>query len=132
MLDHVTLRTTDLEGTRAFLESLLDLRIGSRPAFGFPGYWLYDGDEPIVHLVPAKSEEVDRSGEGIDHVAFRLTDYDGMCAKLDGMRVGYSKVELLELGERRLFVTTPLGILMELVFRVGAKDEFNLGEVSVT
>jgi catechol 2,3-dioxygenase-like lactoylglutathione lyase family enzyme len=27
-LDHVTLRTTDLEGTRSFLESVLDLKPG--------------------------------------------------------------------------------------------------------
>jgi catechol 2,3-dioxygenase-like lactoylglutathione lyase family enzyme len=31
MLDHVTLRTNDLEGTRAFLEAVLDLRPGYRP-----------------------------------------------------------------------------------------------------
>jgi hypothetical protein len=32
MLDHVTLRTNDLEGTRAFLEAVMDLRPGYRPA----------------------------------------------------------------------------------------------------
>jgi catechol 2,3-dioxygenase-like lactoylglutathione lyase family enzyme len=37
-LDHVTLRTADLEGTRSFLESVLDLKPGYRPAFSFPGY----------------------------------------------------------------------------------------------
>jgi catechol 2,3-dioxygenase-like lactoylglutathione lyase family enzyme len=37
-LDHVTLRTADLEGTRSFLERVLDLKPGYRPAFSFPGY----------------------------------------------------------------------------------------------
>jgi catechol 2,3-dioxygenase-like lactoylglutathione lyase family enzyme len=48
-LDHATLRTSDLEGTRNFLEAVLDLTPGYRPAFPFPAYWLYADGEPIVH-----------------------------------------------------------------------------------
>jgi catechol 2,3-dioxygenase-like lactoylglutathione lyase family enzyme len=116
MLDHATLRTRDLEGTRAFLETVLDLKPGYRPAFPFPGYWLYANDEPIVHLIPGRGGPADRSGETIDHVAFRLTDHDGMRSRLDGLGISYSRTELPELGERRLFVRTPGGILLELVF----------------
>jgi catechol 2,3-dioxygenase-like lactoylglutathione lyase family enzyme len=117
MLDHVTLRTADLEGTRAFLEATLDLRVGYRPAFSFPGYWLYAGDEPIVHLLPGRAGSVDRQGESIDHVGFRLDDYDGKRRRLDELGIDYSTMELAELGERRLFIRTPNGILLELVFR---------------
>ncbi|MDE1995795.1 MAG: glyoxalase [Rhizobiaceae bacterium] len=119
MLDHVTLRTSDLEGTRAFLETVLDLKPGYRPAFGFPGYWLYEGDDPIVHLIPGTGGSVDRRGETIDHVGFRLADYDGKRGKLDRLGIAYSTMDLPELGERRLFVHTPTGILLELVFREG-------------
>ena len=117
MLDHVTLRTHDLEGTRAFLEDVLDLRPGYRPAFSFPGYWLYADNEPVVHLIPGHGGPVDRAGETIDHVGFRLTDHDGMRRKLEGLGVSYSRMDLPELGERRLFIRTPTGILLELVFR---------------
>ena len=117
MLDHVTLRTHDLEGTRAFLEDVLDLRPGYRPAFSFPGYWLYADNEPVVHLIPGHGGPVDRAGETIDHVGFRLTDHNGMRRKLDGLGVSYSRMELPELAERRLFIRTPTGILLELVFR---------------
>ncbi|MDE5444434.1 glyoxalase [Bradyrhizobium sp. CSA207] len=117
LLDHVTLRTNDLEGTRAFLEAVLDLRPGYRPAFSFPGYWLYDDAEPVVHLIPGRGGPADRTGETIDHVGFRLTDHDGMRRKLDDLDIPYSRMELPELGERRLFVRTPAGILLELVFR---------------
>jgi catechol 2,3-dioxygenase-like lactoylglutathione lyase family enzyme len=123
MLDHATLRTGDLEGTRAFLESVLDLKPGYRPAFSFPGYWLYVAGEPIVHLIPGHGGPVDRAGESIDHVAFRLVDHDGMRRKLDELSIPYSRMELPELGERRLFVRTPNGILLELVFRE-RKSEF--------
>ena len=117
VLDHVTLRTNDLDGTRAFLETVLDLKPGYRPAFSFPGYWLYADGDPVVHLIPGHGGPADRTGEAIDHVGFRLADHDGMRRKLDGLGIPYSRMELPELGERRLFIRTPTGILLELVFR---------------
>jgi catechol 2,3-dioxygenase-like lactoylglutathione lyase family enzyme len=125
MLDHVTLRTHDLEGTRAFFEAVLGLKPGYRPAFGFSGYWLYADGEPVVHLIPGHGRPVDRAGEMIDHVAFRLTDHDGMRRKLDDLAIPYSRMELPELGERRLFIRTPTGILLELVFREARADPSN-------
>lgn len=119
MLDHVTLRTHDLEGTRAFFEKVLDLKPGYRPDFPFPSAWLHAKDEPVVHLILASGGSVDRRGETIDHVGFRLRRYDDYRRKLDALGVSYSTMELPELGERRLFVRTPTGILLELVFREG-------------
>jgi len=117
ILDHVTLRTGDLEGTRAFLEMVLEVRPGYRPDFSFPGYWLYAADEPVIHLIPGEGGAVDRRGETIDHAAFRLEDHDGMRNKLDRLGIPYSRMELPDLGEKRIFVRTPAGILLELVFR---------------
>jgi catechol 2,3-dioxygenase-like lactoylglutathione lyase family enzyme len=93
-LDHVTLRTADLEGTRSFLERVLDLKPGYRPAFSFPGYWLYAGGEPIVHLIPGRSSRVDRSGETIDHAGFRLEGYSKYREKLDALDMRYSTMDL--------------------------------------
>ncbi|TWB75448.1 hypothetical protein FBZ87_104554 [Nitrospirillum amazonense] len=132
-LDHATLRTADLEGTRSFLERVLDLRPGYRPPFDFPGYWLYAGDAPIVHLIPGSGAAVGRAGEMLDHVAFRMDDtgdnqngeaYWAMRAKLEGLAIPYSTMDLPDLGERRLFIRTPPSagggaILLELVFREG-------------
>jgi catechol 2,3-dioxygenase-like lactoylglutathione lyase family enzyme len=116
-LDHVTLRTADLEGARRFLQDLLGLTVGFRPNFGFPGYWLYRGDEPIVHLIPGGGTTVGRDAETIDHVGFRLEGYGAFRRKLDIAGIPYSTMDLPELGEQRLFVRTPGSILLELVFR---------------
>ncbi len=37
--------------------------------------------------------------------------------KLDRLSIPYSQMNLPELGERRLFIRTPTGVLLELVFR---------------
>lgn len=121
-LDHVTLRTADLEGTRQFLQDLLGLTVGYRPAFGFPGYWLYEGDQPIVHLIPGGGAPVGRNAEIIDHIGFQLDGYDEFRAGLDKRQTPYSTMDLPDLGERRLFVRTPGQILIELVFREASKQ----------
>jgi hypothetical protein len=96
---------------------VLDLRPGYRPAFSFPGYWLCADGDPVVHLIPGHGGSADRMGETIDHAGFRLADHDGMRRKLDGLGIPYSRMELPELGERRLFIRTPTKVLLELVFR---------------
>ncbi|GJE56915.1 VOC family protein [Methylobacterium thuringiense] len=118
-LDHVTLRVRDLDAHRRFFKAVLDLRDGFRPAFGFPGCWLYAGSEPVVHLIPARpgGAEAAPSGEGIDHVAFLRDDHDAFCERLDHHGIPYGRMELPEIGERRLFIHAPGGALIEVAFR---------------
>src|SRR5689334_18058758 len=54
-LDHAAIKTDRLEETRRFFEEVLGLRVGPRPDFDFPGYWLYAGDRDVVHLVETDS-----------------------------------------------------------------------------
>src|ERR1700712_4054170 len=121
-IDHVTFRTSDLEATRSFLETVLGVTVGYRPPFSFPGYWLYEGKDPVIHLIPGGGKNPARDSEVVDHAGFRMDDYEGMRAKLDRLAIRYQTMDLPDLHERRLFLHTPGGILMELVFRSGSKD----------
>src|SRR5258707_10742180 len=85
-LDHATLRTSDLEGTRNFLEAVLDLTPGYRPAFPFPGYWLYADGEPIVHIIPGRGGPVHRGGETICHLGLPPRGFDPFPDKLTALR----------------------------------------------
>ena len=87
-LDHVNIRTTDLDGMIKFYEEFLGLQFGSRPAFSNPGAWLYCGTQAVVHLV-----EVDATPHPgqlqIEHFAFAATGMDEFLARLDAGDVAY-------------------------------------------
>ncbi|WP_104666579.1 glyoxalase [Ensifer adhaerens] len=117
-LDHVTIRTRDIDGTRAFFETVFDLTIGERPAAirRIPGFWLYSKGKPVVHLIGSFGTGFDRAAEAIDHVGFRLEDYAAFRARLDRLAVAYSTMDLADIGERRLLFRAPGGPLLEAVF----------------
>lgn len=118
-LDHITLRTRDLPGTRAFFLKVFDeLEERERPGaiHRIPGHWLYARDKPIVHLIGARGYGMDRSAEAFDHVGIHLDGYANFRAKLETLETPYSTMDLPELDERRLFFRTPSGPLIEAVF----------------
>ncbi|MEL6806451.1 MAG: VOC family protein [Pseudomonadota bacterium] len=99
-LDHVNLRTTQLEAMIDWYVDVLGLINGARPDFGFPGAWLYAGDVAIVHLVGVAQD----AGVGsetalkLEHFAMRATDAVGFEARLRDRGVDYRKSGIDELG----------------------------------
>src|SRR5437764_15100638 len=91
-LHHVTVQTTDLEATRDFYRDVLGLRVGFRPDLDFPGYWLYCGDVPVVHLVPRANAI--GGGPSADtgpfaHFALLASDFPALKATLETKGVKY-------------------------------------------
>ena len=56
-LDHVNIRTANLQGMIAWYDDVLGMRTGPRPPFSFGGAWLYCDGFPIVHLVEVAAEQ---------------------------------------------------------------------------
>jgi glyoxylase I family protein len=118
-LDHVTIRTRDLQAARSFFLSVFDLVEGERPLAiqrRIPGHWLYSEGHPLVHIIGSQGSGSDRSTEAIDHVGFRIEGYAGFRQKLDRLGIRYSTMDLADLEERRLFFRAPGGPLLEAVF----------------
>jgi glyoxylase I family protein len=117
-LDHVTIRTRDLQATRSFFLSVFDLREGERPLaiHRIPGHWLYSEGHPLVHIIGSQGSGFDRSAEAIDHVGLRMEGYAEFRNKLDQLGIRYSTMDLADLQERRLFFRAPGGPLLEAVF----------------
>ncbi len=113
-LDHFTIVTGDLEASKRFYTEILGLAEGRRPAFKFPGAWLYSGDRPMLHLIASDDERAPRGP--IDHCAFRMTGYKEMIEKLDGAGLKYRENDLLGMPIRQVFVHGPDGARIELVY----------------
>ena len=47
-MNHFTVLSDDLDRTTAFYERILGLRIGERPPLGFPGAWMYAGEQAVL------------------------------------------------------------------------------------
>ncbi len=120
-LNHINIRTADLEGTRDFYAEVLGLEEGFRPPFPSPGHWMYSGDAPIVHISPSEPASDVRTnpvgmGNGLDHFAVWGTGLDDQLATLAGHGIDYEK--RLAGGGRvvQLFFEDPNGVVIELGF----------------
>ncbi len=127
-IDHFTLRTPRLTETLAFYETVVGLTPGPRPAFGFPGAWLYAQGRPILHLAELAAggnealhrylgEAVVQPGGGtVDHIALRCTDLPALEQRLRRLSVPYEPRTVPALNEHQLFVTDPNAVRIEFIF----------------
>lgn len=129
-LDHFSIRTTDVDGTRDFFVRVLGMTSGERPPFKFPGAWLYCGEKDVIHIIgidPSDKsglveylgdrEETALTGTGaIDHLAFMAEDIDAMRARLTVEGIASREREVPLLGVRQIFLEDPNGVTIELNF----------------
>ena len=139
-LNHFSIRTTDLDATRVFYETVLGLTVGPRPAFPFPGLWLYNGDHAhtanaMVHVIGVDKNDPeglkrylgDRDvsslhGTGaVDHIALMATGLEGMLAHLARMGVACRERTVPAIGLHQLFLDDPCGLVIELNYPAGEK-----------
>ena len=71
-MDHFTVLTTDTETTVAFYRDILGLEPGPRPAFNFPGAWLYNNGKAVLHVVERPT--IPPIAGVLDHIAFSGTN----------------------------------------------------------
>jgi catechol 2,3-dioxygenase-like lactoylglutathione lyase family enzyme len=128
-LEHYLVLTDNLDATRDFYRDALGLRVGPRPPLAFPGYWLYVGDVPCIHIAEwdsyrAHSTEVGISvstrapGTGpVDHIAFNAVDCASVKAKLAAYGAAFAVNEVPSAGLVQLFLNDPNGVKVEINVR---------------
>ena len=82
--------TRNLKDTVKFYEDVLGFVNGPRPAFNFPGAWLYSSGHPVLHLNDiSQTDREQRPDLGvIDHVAFGSRGFEAMKQHLERQRRG--------------------------------------------
>jgi catechol 2,3-dioxygenase-like lactoylglutathione lyase family enzyme len=113
-LDHAAINTDRLEETRTFFEEVLGLRAGPRPAFKFPGYWLYAGDRDVVHLVETEAARTPSKAATINHFALRVADIEAAAADLQRRGVPFEREDTPGGELCQLYLTDPNGVRIEL------------------
>ena len=125
-LNHINIRTLLMEETKDFYVDVVGLAIGHRPPFDMPGYWLYGGDEAIVHLSPSKPDSPPRTdpegmGNGLDHIGLFAAGLGDFKANLKKRGVEYDQRLVADGKVLQLFIYDPNGVLVEIGFDADAE-----------
>lgn len=87
-LDHVNLRTTNLDKLKDFYVQALGLS-AAKTGNAQPGYWLGSHGNMMLHIIQA--DRTDRSeSPRIEHFAFRAFGLRHVMHRLDGMGIAYN------------------------------------------
>ncbi len=115
-LDHVNIAARDIGATRDFYVDVIGLKVGDRPPFTFPGYWLYDDRVAVIHLTGSDGGSTERGSGAIDHIAFRAAGLTAMRARLEAAGTASSELLIPRTGELQIFLRDPDGIAIELTY----------------
>jgi catechol 2,3-dioxygenase-like lactoylglutathione lyase family enzyme len=141
-IDHYSIRTLDVEGSRRFYTEIIGLKVGPRPPFDFPGLWLYRGEPPaeldhatgnygIVHIMGVDlanpqglvdtlgwvdPDTLQGSTGALDHIALAVTGRAGMIERCQRNQVSFFERTVPTLGLHQVFIKDPNGVTIELNF----------------
>lgn len=107
-----------MEQLRAFYCDVVGLTQGQRPPFDNFGYWLYAGDQCVLHLSEARPNEVRHThvATTLDHVAFTCIARPQMEARLKQRNIPFKTGQVPAMDITQLFFKDPAGNGIELSF----------------
>lgn len=137
-LEHFLILTDEPEKTRDWWVDTLGFRSGDHPEFGFPVYWLYIGDQDVVHIGkrnhsdhqtaylsapdarngqpssnPGDSEHTGR----LDHLCFNCDGIEEFIERLERNNVDFSERQANSQAFHQVFFFEPINaIKIELNF----------------
>jgi catechol-2,3-dioxygenase len=98
-----------LRELRDFYCDVVGLIEGPRPTFRSSGYWLYSGEQPLLHLTEAGSDEGQRVGGAstFDHAAFSCKGREQYEQRLTALGIGYQVSVIPQTSQVQLFFSEP-------------------------
>jgi catechol 2,3-dioxygenase-like lactoylglutathione lyase family enzyme len=121
--NHFNLRAPQplLDELKDFYVDVVGMKPGWRPPFPFPGYWLYLGDDAVLHLVeaPAGGPEPGQAAGTFNHVAFSCAGMHEFEGRLQSLGLRYTKSAVPGTSLQQLFIQDPSGNGVEFSFASG-------------
>jgi catechol-2,3-dioxygenase len=107
-----------LDRLRTFYTEVVGLKVGVRPAFRSYGYWLYAGEQAVLHLSEAGHEVTPSDGAttSFDHAAFNCVGRKEFESRLMQQGVSFEVARVPETDQVQLFFEDPAGNGVELNF----------------
>ena len=119
-INHINLRANRdmMHVLRDFYCDIVGLKVGPRVATTSYGFWLYIGDNDVVHIAEYNkgvgAPDLHVNGT-YDHVSFTCTDMSGMEAHLQTQQIPYT-TRLLNNAVKQINFKDPAGNGIELNF----------------
>ena len=118
-IDHVNVETGNVDRSAKFYREVIGLKEGPRPDFDRPGFWMYAGDKPVVHIIKTAQNNKMLTGSkdaSISHFALQIKNLKNARDHLDSLGIKYRTLQVpgTEIGQ--LFLEDPEGVLIELIY----------------
>ena len=122
LVDHFNLviSPSQVDATLRFYCEILGLKEGFRPTFGRPGWWLYAGDHPVLHISLKEIAPTVGPTGSFDHIALNATDWPGMKTTLERHGVAFEEQLVRDNTVLQIFFRDPNGLRVELDYKLKA------------
>ena len=100
-----------------FYCNVVGLTEGFRPAFERFGFWLYIGENDVLHLItPKEGDGRSPQKSSFDHVAFKTAKYQDVLIKLKSLNISFDEKPIPGMTAHQIFLRDPAGNRVELNF----------------
>ena len=115
-LDHANIRTAQLTTMMDWYRDILGFQSGWRPAFPFPGAWMYRHGHPMVHLVDVAEAGAAGPDMALEHVAFSSRGLAAFRDHLKAHDVRFEEVTVADAGIVQMNIWDPDGNHLHIDF----------------
>jgi catechol 2,3-dioxygenase-like lactoylglutathione lyase family enzyme len=114
--DHLAFNTADGQTLQDTFQAVLGLTPGRRPPFPFPGRWMYQDEQALVHVI----EQPTFDETALSHIAFRTDEHaTTVLRRVQASGLPYQVAQVPEDGIWQVFVQMPGGLVIELDAKAG-------------
>ncbi|MGA9912266.1 MAG: hypothetical protein WBR17_06980 [Paraburkholderia sp.] len=130
-IHHFTIRCVpdDLPTLLDFYSKYFQLTPGPRPAFPFPGHWLYCDGQPIVHVAGCLDEKGVETTGPLDHISFRAHGLEKTREFFRAEGLSFAELPVEGWPLHQLFLYDPNGLKLELTFDLNEEEGNKNGQL---